>query len=120
MEPAKIAVITGANGGIGKATAIGLAQEKYHVVMLARDSQKIYGVRQIIDEIKKEAGSGQAPWRHSCPHLPGSHFHRNVLSLNAFLNVFPHVKNLIYGVRQIIGMLIYLPQIFPIGEKPGI
>ncbi len=34
MEPAKIAVITGAKGGIGKATAIGLAQEKYHVVRL--------------------------------------------------------------------------------------
>jgi NAD(P)-dependent dehydrogenase (short-subunit alcohol dehydrogenase family) len=35
-----IAVITGASAGIGKATAIRLAQDGYRVVMLVRDSEK--------------------------------------------------------------------------------
>jgi len=40
MVSRKTAVITGANGGIGKEIAIGLAKKRYHVVMLARNSQK--------------------------------------------------------------------------------
>lgn len=51
MNTQKTVVITGANGGIGKATAIGLAREKYHVVMLARDSQKS---QDALSEVKSE------------------------------------------------------------------
>ena len=39
-EKKKICVITGCNTGIGKATAIGMAQRGYKVVMLVRDSEK--------------------------------------------------------------------------------
>ncbi|MDX2075697.1 MAG: SDR family oxidoreductase [bacterium] len=50
----KIALITGANSGLGKATAIGLAKRGYHVVMVARNRERGEIARQ---EIIQSSGS---------------------------------------------------------------
>ena len=51
----KICLITGCNSGIGKVTAIQLAQKGYEIIMLVRDSEKS---RMAYEEIKK-ASSGK-------------------------------------------------------------
>ena len=54
MSDHKICVITGANSGIGKHTAIELAKSGYEIVMLVRDSDKS---RAALEEIKNKSGS---------------------------------------------------------------
>jgi NAD(P)-dependent dehydrogenase (short-subunit alcohol dehydrogenase family) len=49
----KVAVITGANTGIGLAIARGLAQEKVHIVICARDEQR---TQQQAERIRQEYG----------------------------------------------------------------
>ncbi len=50
----KICVITGANAGIGKKTAIGLGKLGFHIVMMCRNKERAEIAR---EEIKKESGN---------------------------------------------------------------
>src|SRR5258708_28946637 len=50
----KIALVTGASRGIGRATAIALAREGAHIVALART---VGGLEELDDEIKKAGSS---------------------------------------------------------------
>jgi len=52
----KIAVITGATSGLGRATALRLAQKGAFVVIVARSNAR---ANEVIDEIKKKGGKGQ-------------------------------------------------------------
>jgi NAD(P)-dependent dehydrogenase (short-subunit alcohol dehydrogenase family) len=60
MPPAsvsgKICVVTGANSGIGKETALGLAQIGARVVMVCRNAEK---GKAALEEIRRESGSSQ-------------------------------------------------------------
>jgi NAD(P)-dependent dehydrogenase (short-subunit alcohol dehydrogenase family) len=60
MPPAsmsgKICIVTGANSGIGKETALGLAQMGARVVMVCRNAEK---GRAALEEIRQESGSSQ-------------------------------------------------------------
>jgi len=60
MPPAsmsgKICVVTGANTGIGKETALGLAQMGARVVMVCRNAEK---GKAALEEIRRESGSSQ-------------------------------------------------------------
>ncbi len=53
----KIALITGANRGIGRATALRFAKEGFHVIAAARDSAKL---AEVIQAIETAGGSAQA------------------------------------------------------------
>jgi retinol dehydrogenase 14 len=52
----KICVVTGANSGIGKETALGLAQIGARVVMVCRNAEK---GKAALEEIRRESGSSQ-------------------------------------------------------------
>jgi len=52
----KICVVTGANSGIGKETALGLAQMGARVVMACRNAEK---GKAALEEIRRESGSSQ-------------------------------------------------------------
>jgi NAD(P)-dependent dehydrogenase (short-subunit alcohol dehydrogenase family) len=52
----KTVVITGATSGLGRATALQLAQKGAFVLIIARSNTK---ANEIIKEIKKEGGKGQ-------------------------------------------------------------
>jgi len=52
----KICIVTGANSGIGKETALGLAQVGARVVMVCRNAEK---GRAALEEIRRESGSSQ-------------------------------------------------------------
>jgi NAD(P)-dependent dehydrogenase (short-subunit alcohol dehydrogenase family) len=52
----KICIVTGANSGIGKETALGLAQMGARVVMVCRNAEK---GRAALEEIRRESGSSQ-------------------------------------------------------------
>ena len=60
MPPAsmsgKICIVTGANSGIGKETALGLAQMDARVVMVCRNADK---GKAALEEIRRESGSSQ-------------------------------------------------------------
>ena len=60
MSPAsmsgKICIVTGANSGIGKETALGLAQMGARVVMVCRNAEKGEAA---LEEIRRESGSSQ-------------------------------------------------------------
>jgi NAD(P)-dependent dehydrogenase (short-subunit alcohol dehydrogenase family) len=60
MPPAsmsgKICIVTGANSGIGKETALGLAQMGARVVMVCRNAEK---GKAALEEIRRESGSSQ-------------------------------------------------------------
>ena len=60
MSPAsmsgKICIVTGANSGIGKETALGLAQMGARVVMVCRNTEKGNAA---LEEIRRETGSSQ-------------------------------------------------------------
>src|SRR5579862_8291720 len=60
MSPAsmsgKICIVTGASSGIGKETALGLAQMGARVVMVCRNAEK---GKAALDEIRRESGSSQ-------------------------------------------------------------
>jgi len=60
MPPAsmngKICIVTGANSGIGKETALGLAQVGARVVMVCRNAEK---GRAALEEIRRESGSSK-------------------------------------------------------------
>ena len=60
MPPAsmsgKICIVTGANSGIGKETALGLAQMGVRVVMVCRNAEK---GKAALEEIRRESGSSQ-------------------------------------------------------------
>ncbi|RLJ72730.1 SDR family oxidoreductase [Pedobacter alluvionis] len=50
----RIVIITGAGSGIGKATAISLAERKYKMILTGRDPHKLREVANIVDEIANE------------------------------------------------------------------
>lgn len=50
----KIAIITGANSGIGKAVALDLASQNYHVILIARSIERLKKVK---SEIESFSGS---------------------------------------------------------------
>lgn len=52
----KICIVTGANSGIGKETALGLAQMGARVVMVCRNAEKGKGA---LEEIRRESGCSQ-------------------------------------------------------------
>jgi NAD(P)-dependent dehydrogenase (short-subunit alcohol dehydrogenase family) len=52
----KICIVTGANSGIGKETALGLAQMGSRVVMVCRNAEK---GKAALEEIRRESGSSQ-------------------------------------------------------------
>lgn len=52
MTPKKVAIITGASKGIGKAIAIGLAQLNYQTILVGRNQNDLQGVANIIVENK--------------------------------------------------------------------
>src|SRR5271157_1489731 len=60
MPPAsmsgKICIVTGANSGIGKETALGLARMGARVVMVCRNPEK---GKAALEEIRRESGSSQ-------------------------------------------------------------
>ena len=60
MPPAsmsgKICIVTGANSGIGKETALGLAQMGARVIMVSRNAEK---GKAALEEIRRESGSSQ-------------------------------------------------------------
>src|SRR5260370_24808196 len=60
MPPASmsgnICIVTGANSGIGKETALGLAQIGARVVMVCRNAEK---GKAALEEIRRESGSSQ-------------------------------------------------------------
>src|SRR5581483_7061780 len=60
MPPAsmsgKICIVTGANSGIGKETALGLAQIGARVIMVCRNAEK---GKAALEEIRRESGSSQ-------------------------------------------------------------
>src|SRR5579863_7060751 len=60
MSPAsmsgKICIVTGANSGIGKETALGLAQMGARVIMVCRNAEK---GKAALEEIRRESGSSQ-------------------------------------------------------------
>src|ERR1019366_422570 len=60
MPPAsmsgKICIVTGANSGIGKETALGLAQMGARVVMVCRNAEK---GKAALEDIRRESGSSQ-------------------------------------------------------------
>ncbi len=60
MPPAsmsgKICIVTGANSGIGKESAVGLARLDARVVMVCRNAEK---GKAALEEIRRESGSSQ-------------------------------------------------------------
>ena len=52
----KMCIVTGANSGIGKETALGLAQMGARVVMVCRNAEK---GKAALEEIRRESGSSQ-------------------------------------------------------------
>jgi len=52
----KICVVTGANSGIGKETALGLAQMDAHVVMVCRNAEK---GKAALEDVRRESGNSQ-------------------------------------------------------------
>jgi NAD(P)-dependent dehydrogenase (short-subunit alcohol dehydrogenase family) len=52
----KQCIVTGANSGIGKETALGLAQMGARVVMVCRNVEK---GQEALEEIRRESGSSQ-------------------------------------------------------------
>ena len=52
----KICIVTGANSGIGKETALGLAQMGARAIMVSRNAEK---GKAALEEIRREAGSSQ-------------------------------------------------------------
>jgi len=56
MMSGKICIVTGANSGIGKETALGLAQMGARVVMVCRNAEKGEAA---LEEIRRESGSSQ-------------------------------------------------------------
>src|SRR5579872_1182313 len=52
----KICIVTGANSGIGKETALGLAQIGARVIMVCRNAEK---GKAALEEIRRESGSSQ-------------------------------------------------------------
>ena len=52
----KICIVTGANSGIGKETALGLAQMGARVVVVCRNAEK---GKTALEEIRRESGSSQ-------------------------------------------------------------
>jgi retinol dehydrogenase 14 len=56
----KICIVTGANGGIGKETALGLAQMGARVVMVCRNAEK---GKAALEDIRRESGSSQVDLR---------------------------------------------------------
>lgn len=73
----KVAIITGANTGIGKETAIGLAQHGVHVILACRDMHKANEAR---DDIIQETGNQNI----KCMHLDLASFK----SIRTFANEF--------------------------------
>lgn len=53
----KVALITGAASGIGRATALAFARAGYHVALLDRNAA---GIEQVLDEIRSDGGDGLA------------------------------------------------------------
>src|SRR5258708_20446700 len=54
----RTAVVTGASGGIGAATAVKLAEAGYHVVLAARRGDRIEA---LAERIKERGGQAEAP-----------------------------------------------------------
>ena len=52
----KICVVTGANSGIGKETALGLAQMGARVVMVSRSAEK---GKAALEDVRRESGNSQ-------------------------------------------------------------
>ncbi len=52
----KVALVTGANSGIGRVTAIELAKQGYHVFLACRSEEK---TRPVVDEIHKSGGMAE-------------------------------------------------------------
>jgi NAD(P)-dependent dehydrogenase (short-subunit alcohol dehydrogenase family) len=85
----KIAVVSGANRGLGLGTSLSLAEKNYHVVMLAR---KIDGMEQHIQNIKNKGQSAEvfkldvtdeAAIRNLKKYLEDTYGHIDVLVNNA-------------------------------------
>lgn len=51
MRLEKVAIVTGASRGIGKAVALGLAKDGYNIVLIARNQTKLLEVEQEIDAL---------------------------------------------------------------------
>ncbi|MFX1380368.1 MAG: SDR family oxidoreductase [Promethearchaeota archaeon] len=90
----KVCIITGANSGIGKATALGLAKLDAHIVMLCRDkSRGEEALSEIITESENESInlliadlSSQASIRHFVKEFQSKYDKLHILINNAGVN----------------------------------
>lgn len=93
----RVAVVTGANGGLGLETALGLAGAGAHVVMAARDPQKTQNAERSIRESHPSASLEVVPIdlgslasvRDAAVRIEGSHPRIDVLVNNAGVMAIP-------------------------------
>ncbi|MCX7710874.1 MAG: SDR family oxidoreductase [Clostridia bacterium] len=116
MSESKLALVTGANSGMGKAIAVALAKEDIHIIMLCRDQKRgeeafnevqtlsgstkvelmlcdlgsLSEIRRFCEEFKKRYGALQLLINNAGVILPGRHITRDGYELQFGVNHLGH------------------------------